>query len=94
MVFSYLDKQSQRQETVSELNNVHGKDYTTAQDETTKSGHSTRPEGEETFLSDNTRGTIEAVLVLALCFNGLHSCLDRVQRHSNVSETGISCCIG
>lgn len=60
------------------IKDIHGEDYAAAQDETTKSRHSTRPKSEEAFLSDHTRRAIEAVFVLGLCFNGLHSGLDSV----------------
>jgi hypothetical protein len=70
------------------MKNVHGEDYAAAQNETTKSRHGTRPKREEAFLPDNSRCAMEAVLVFGPCFDGLHSCLDGVQRHGNISVGG------
>lgn len=70
--------------------NIHGKDYTAAQDETAKSRHGTRPQREEAFLPDNARCAVEAVLVFGLCFDRLHSCLDSVQGHGNISVEGLA----
>ena len=67
------------------MKNIHGEDYAAAQDETAKSRYSTRPECEEAFLPDNARRAVEAVLVFGLCFDRLHSCLDSVQGHGNIS---------
>jgi hypothetical protein len=70
------------------MRNIHGEDYAAAQDETTKSRHSTRPKREEAFLPHDTRCAVETVLVLGLCFDRLHSRLDSVQGHGNISVGG------
>jgi hypothetical protein len=81
-------RKSQQNGIIQAMKNIHGEDYATAQDKTTKSRHSTRPKREEAFLPHDARCAVETVLVFGLCFDRLHSCLDSVQGHGDISVGG------
>ena len=63
---------------------AHSENDTTAQDESTESWQSTRPQCEKALLFHDASSTVEAVSVFALGLDGLHPRLDGVQGHGDV----------
>lgn len=71
MVFSYLYKFSNGHENPIE-ENLHGEHNPSAQYQSRQSRNSPGPEREDTLISEYSRGTNEAVLVLPPGFDRLH----------------------